>query len=115
MGQIGQCMFVSLELVRFFVFGDGLFKLATEFERLTQVPMCEAEVRVQFEGFLKLSDRFGITSRDNVQVSQVGVDDCRKRIKLNRTPYLSYGTVELTQCRKNGVAKGIMRECVVGI
>src|SRR5438445_9473764 len=47
---------------------------------------------------------------DNVAVPQVRVDDHRKRIKIDRTPQLSYCALKFTERRENGIAKGIVRE-----
>src|ERR1700737_3049122 len=115
MGQICQRMVVIEKLVSFFVFGDGLLKLAAEFERLTQIPMRGPKVGVQLESLLKLGYRLGITSRDDVTVGQVGIEDDGKGIKIDRTPQLSYRTVELAQREKDGVSKVVVREGVIGI
>jgi|ERR1700719_2232403 len=108
-------MVIIEKFVAFFIFGDGLLKLAAKFERLTQISMRDPKVRVQLRSFSKLSDRFGITSCNHVHESQVGVDDHGKRVKINRMSQLSYGAVEFTQRQKNVVAEGIVRVCVIGV
>jgi hypothetical protein len=108
-------MVIIQKLVPFFVFSAGLLKLAAKFECLTQIPMCGPKVRVQLYGFSKLSDRFGITSRDDGHVSPIGVDDHGKRVKINRAPQLSDGTIEFAQREKKGVAKIIENESVIEI
>src|ERR1700724_2730661 len=108
-------MVIIEKLVALFIFSDRLLKLAAKFERLTQIPMRGSKVRVQLYSFSKLGDCFGITSRNDVHVSQVCIDDHGKRVKLNRTPYLSYGTIDFAQRGKNSVTEGIVRECIVGV
>ena len=108
-------MVIIAKLVAFFVFSDALVELAAEFEGLAQISMGGPKVWIKLQGLLKLGYCFGIATSDNVAVSQVRVDDHRKRIKIDRTPQLSYCKIKFTERRENGVAKGIVRECIIGI
>src|SRR5438132_1293687 len=108
-------MVIIAKLVAFFLFSDALVELDAEFEGLTQISMGGPKVWIKLQGLLKLGYCFGIATSDNVAVPQVRVDDHRKRIKIDRTPQLSYCALKFTERRENGIAKGIVRERVIGI
>lgn len=71
-------------VIRFLVLPDRLIELTAEDERFAQHSASERKCRVQLHGFTELCDRLRVTPRQDIAVTQIGVNDERKRIEFDR-------------------------------
>src|SRR5437667_12678521 len=69
----------------------------------------------ELDGFLQLSNCFGITASKDVAVAQVRVDDGRKWVELRSAFQLGYGLVDMAERCMNNEAEEVMRAGVVWV
>src|SRR5262249_25783854 len=105
----------SLDLIGFLIFAHRSHGISIPQERCSKHNACVGKIRIQLCGLTKLSDRFGITSREKVAIAKICIHDHGKWIELECALYLSDGLIELAPGCKHDKPKKVVSSCVVGI